>query len=585
MIGHLIQKTGPYDILIVDDTQENLELLNRILEARGYRVRLATSGRLALNSVVTKPPDLILLDVKMPEMDGFEVCRRLKSDAHSRHVPVIFISAHIETAKKVEGFKAGGVDYIAKPFEREEVLARVETQLRLHELTERLEQQVDRRTRQLRQEMLEREQAQAALSREAGINSATAELSRNLLSPSSVDDITFLVLEQAKHLTGSAFGYVGHIDPETGYLVCPTLTRDIWDKCRVADKDIVFKKFTGLWGWVLKNRKALMTNAPADDPRSSGTPPDHVPIHRFLSAPSLIDGTLVGQVAVANADNDYTDRERKVIERLADLYAIAIQRRRSEEELQGHREQLEKLVKERTAELEASNKELEAFAYSVSHDLRAPLRHIDGFVELLQKRIDDTLDEQSRHYMEAISDSAQKMGLLIDDLLSFSRMGRQTMAFRQVDLRALVDDIIRELAPDAAGRSIDWRINDLPAVNGDTAMLRMVLANLIANAFKFTQPREKARIEIGSQPGQNAETVIFVRDNGVGFDMTYAHKLFGVFQRLHRTDEFEGTGIGLANVRRIITQHGGRTWAEGKIDQGAVFYFALPLHDEQGGKP
>jgi light-regulated signal transduction histidine kinase (bacteriophytochrome) len=151
-----------------------------------------------------------------------------------------------------------------------------------------------------------------------------------------------------------------------------------------------------------------------------------------------------------------------------------------------------------------------------------------------------------------------------------------------VDLRELVGGVIRDLGPDAAGRSIDWRIGDLPVVNGDTSMLRIVLGNLIANALKFTRPRERARIEIGSQPDQNAETVIFVRDNGVGFDMAYGHKLFGVFQRLHRADQFEGTGIGLANVRRIIARHGGRTWAEGELDQGAVFYFSLPRNRQRG---
>jgi signal transduction histidine kinase len=237
---------------------------------------------------------------------------------------------------------------------------------------------------------------------------------------------------------------------------------------------------------------------------------------------------------------------------------------------------LEKKVAERTAELAASNQELEAFAYSVSHDLRAPLRHIDGFIELLQKQVGANLDEQGRHYMDTISDSAREMGLLIDDLLSFSRMGRQAMSLKQVDLGNLVRDVIRELEPDTAGRNIDWRIGDLPAVSGDAAMLRTVMANLIENALKFTRPRQQAQIEIGWLREQETETVIFVRDNGVGFDMIYTDKLFGVFQRLHRTDEFEGTGIGLANVRRIINRHGGRTWAEGKVDQGATFYFSLP---------
>jgi signal transduction histidine kinase len=237
---------------------------------------------------------------------------------------------------------------------------------------------------------------------------------------------------------------------------------------------------------------------------------------------------------------------------------------------------LERRVAERTGELKASNQELEAFAYSVSHDLKAPLRHIDGFLELLQKQAGGGLDEKSRHYMDTISNAVQKMGLLIGDLLAFSRMGRKDLAVKQVDLEAMARDIIRELTPDAAGRSIQWRIDGLPTVNGDASMLRIVLTNLIYNALKFTRPREQARIEIGSLPGEDAEAVIYVRDNGVGFDMTYADKLFSVFQRLHRADEFEGTGIGLANVRRIIARHGGRTWAEGSVGQGAAFYFSLP---------
>jgi len=257
------------------------------------------------------------------------------------------------------------------------------------------------------------------------------------------------------------------------------------------------------------------------------------------------------------------------------------ERKQAEDKISILNQELEQRVRDRTVQLEAANKELEAFAYSVSHDLRAPLRHIDGFLELLQKKVEDVLDEQCRHYMDTISDAAKKMSLLIDDLLAFSRMGRHAMSSQNMELGALVGEVIRELKPEAAGRSIDWHIGDLPVVEGDPAMLRMVLTNLIANALKFTRPRDKARIEIGAQPGQDDETIIFVRDNGVGFDMAYADKLFGVFQRLHRTDEFEGTGIGLANVRRIIARHGGRTWAESKPNQGATFYLAIP-HQGRG---
>jgi PAS domain S-box-containing protein len=267
---------------------------------------------------------------------------------------------------------------------------------------------------------------------------------------------------------------------------------------------------------------------------------------------------------------------------IASLCRDITEQKKLVDELYRYREQLEELVKERTAGLEAANKELEAFAYSVSHDLRAPLRHIDGFLELLQKQAGKAIDAESRHYMDAISNAAKKMGQLIDDLLSFSRMGRQAITFQPVDLGDLVRHVIREFEPDVAGRNIQWRIGELPWVEADDAMLRIVVANLISNALKFTRPRPQTRIEIGSLPGQDTETTIFVRDNGVGFDTAYVDKLFGVFQRLHRADEFEGTGIGLANVRRIIARHGGRTWAQGRLDEGATFYFALP-RSCQGG--
>ena len=249
--------------------------------------------------------------------------------------------------------------------------------------------------------------------------------------------------------------------------------------------------------------------------------------------------------------------------------ALAVRRLRVENA------ELERRVREHTAELAAANQELEAFSYSVPHDLRAPLRHIDGFAGLLAKHLEPRLDETGRRYLTTISGAAKQMDALIGDLLAFSRIGSAELRRTRVDLASLVREVRGILEPETAGRDIAWEIGDLPEVQGDPRLLRLVLQNLIGNALKYTRTRLEARIEIGVRR-EATEVVFFIRDNGVGFDMCYAERLFGVFQRLHTSAEFEGTGIGLASVRRIVRRHGGRVWAEGEVDRGASFSFALP---------
>jgi len=450
------------EILIAEDSPTQAEQLKYILEEHDFRVVLAGNGREALDIMRANKPTMVITDVTMPEMDGYEFCRRIRLDKRLADVPVILLTALSDPEDVFKGLECGADNFITKPYEAENLLARI------HYLLANLHL---RRTEQMQISME-------------------------------------VFLAGQKHVITS-------------------------DRAQILN--LLLSTYEAA---VQKNRE--LTRAHDDLARLN------------------------------------EQLEEKVVERTASLAAEVVERKQAEGQVRKLNDELELRVVQRTEQLTVANQELEAFSYSVSHDLRAPMRHVLAYAGMLGEKAGSLLDETNQRYLKTITDSVTRMSELIDDLLEFSRMGRAEMQMTVISLDEVVKKSLQDLENEAKGRNIAWKINPLGKVQGDPSMLRQVLVNLIGNALKFTRTRERAEIEIGSIPGKEDELIISIRDNGVGFNMDYAKKLFGVFQRLHRQEEFEGTGIGLANVQRIIHRHGGRAWAESVVDGGATFYFSLP---------
>lgn len=410
-------------ILIVEDSMVQAELLRRLLVQQGYRVTVASDGADGLAAAKKELPKLIISDITMPVMDGYEMCRAIRLDAALRNIPVILLTMLSDAKNVINGLNAGAGFYVTKPFNEQYLLSLINTIM-----------------------MDPPKYSEEKIEMELSIGGEKHQVSAG---PQQIMNLFISIYENA----------------------------------------------------VLKNSELISAQ---------------------------------NQLSILN--------ER---------------------------------MEEKTRELEEANKDLEGFAYSVSHDLRTPLRAIDGFSQQVLKRYEDKLDDEGKRYLNLVRDNTLKMGQLIDDILAFSRMGRLGMSMAEVNMEGLAREVFDELMRTVNGRDLAVEIKPLPPAHGDHAILRQVWVNLLGNAIKFTSHNPAASIQLGSYM-EGKENVYFVKDNGAGFDMQYAEKLFGVFQRLHGIDEFEGTGIGLAIVKRIITRHGGRVWAEGKVNKGATFYFALP---------
>jgi PAS domain S-box-containing protein len=420
----------------------------------------------------------------------------------------------------------------------------------LNTLNAGLEQRVQERTSALESEIVERKEAEQALARQA------EELRR---SRQALEAQT-LTLQSV--LDSMAEGLVA-ADEQGKFLIWNRAAENIVGH---GPADLPTEEWSKHYGNYLPDGVTLVPTEQLSLVRAIHGETSTTEI--FLRNPKVAKGAWIEAGGAPLKDQDGVVRGGVV------AFRDITQRKADEREIRKLNDELEERVIQRTVELEEANKELEAFTYSVSHDLRAPLRHITGFTRILIEEFGASLPEGAQHHLQRIENGARRMGLLVDDLLNLTRVGRQSLSVQVTGLSSIVKDVVSLLEPETEARKLEWKIAELPFVECDPNLVRQVFQNLVSNALKYSRPRSPAVIEIGYTE-KDGQSVIFVKDNGVGFSMRYADKLFGVFQRLHRPEDFEGTGVGLATVQRIIQKHGGRVWAEAELDKGATFYFTL----------
>ncbi|PSM47055.1 histidine kinase [Chroococcidiopsis sp. CCALA 051] len=560
----------PGTILVVDDTPTNLEILFDFLTNYGFKILIAEDGESALQKAAYASPDLILLDILMPGIDGFETCSRLKASESTREIPVIFMTALSETADKVKGLQVGAVDYVTKPLQHEEVLARVQTHLRLRSLTKQLQaqnvqlqQEIEQRQRQyqrsqlfaevtlkIRQSLELEDILQAAAIEVQKILQADRVLIYRLRSDSTGSVVAEAVLPGWFSVLGQQFA--AEVFPEDCHqLYCQGRIRGIADVEREENIAPCLVEFMRQFQVKAK-----------------------------LVVPIIIKAELWGLLIAhqCSSSRDWTDFETELLGQLADQIGIAITQA-----------QLLEQETRYSQELARSNAELQQFASIASHDLQEPLRKIQAFGNRLQEKYGELLNEQGADYIRRMQNAAQRMQILIDDLLVFSRITTRAQPFITVNLAKIAKEVLSDLEVLIQQTEAQVELSELPSIHADPLQMRQLLQNLIGNALKFRRKNEPPRVKIYSQIIDNREQLtenllntylcqITVEDNGIGFDQKYCDRIFQVFQRLHGRSEYEGTGIGLAICRKIVERHGGSIAAESKPSQGAKFIVTLPMH-------
>lgn len=488
-----MKKTTSAHILIVDDKPANILALENLLDSNDRTLLKATGGAEALKTSLHNDIDLIILDVNMPDMDGFEVAQILKTNKRTKNIPIIFATAEsMEHTLVMKGYDEGAVDYLLKPLNPEVVKAKVNVLLKI---------QLQKK------ELIEKNNS----------------------------------LEKSQLLINNSADIIGIIDAAS-----------------LAIEEIN-NAFTDILGYSLHETKGKKLTTFLNDENelstfTSGQTGDRLSLETEMKCKDGSQKWLQWKVII---------RHGKWFVNARDITDVKL----ADEKIR----ELNNELRSNVTQLEAANKEMESFSYSVSHDLRSPLRALNGFARIIEEEYLPLLDDEAKRLLGNIRNNAERMGRLIDDLLAFSRLGRKEVQRSKTDLRQMVENIVLDMEKTSVHKA-NIRINTLPPAEVDHTLIQQVWINLISNAVKYSGKKENPEVEIGAEK-INDETVYYVKDNGTGFDMKYSDKLFGVFQRLHSPKEFEGTGVGLAIVHRIVSKHGGSIWADAKVNEGATFYF------------
>jgi len=583
------------EILIAEDSPTQAEQLKHYLRARGYSVRMVGDGNQAFAAALENQPAMLITDVVMPEMDGYTLCRKIKSSKTLKDIPVVLLTSLSRPQDILKGLECGADSFIRKPYDDKYLVSRVESILANQELrrTERLQVgvqlQFDGRAhfitaekQQILDLLISTYEGAVQINEELEIKQRELLRERDLLHTlmDNVPDFIYFKDTAGRFTTinralARALGISKPEDAlgETDF----EYFAEAYARQTLADERDVLRTGQPLVGKVeeihlrdkfriwISTTKMVVRDL---DGKIIGT----FGVSRDITESKHAEQEL--RLAKQNLENRVAERTSELAQANRQLQIELGERKRAEEQVRRLNEDLEQRVAERTIQLVAANQELDAFSYSVSHDLRAPLRHINGFSQMLATKHSSQLGPEAQELLKLIREGSQKMNLMIDDLFNLARLDRREAVSKMTPLNSLVEGVLKDLESEIEGRQIDWHIGSLPAVHCDPGLLQQAFANLLSNAVKYSRGRERAVIKV-DQMTIEGEAVIYVRDNGAGFDSRHASKLFGAFQRFHTVEEFEGTGVGLATVQRIIRKHGGRVWAEAERDQGATFYFTL----------